>query len=52
MSGLSSISERLRTVLKDLERVTDDIEAIQSQADSVANDDFLTRTTAMPKNDP
>lgn len=52
MQELSSISERLRGVLKDLERVTDDIETIQAQAHIVANDDFLTRSTASPKNDP
>lgn len=51
MAELSNISEKLRNVLKDLEQVTDDIETIQAQAQSVSNDDFLTRETAAPKND-
>lgn len=48
MDDLSHISAILRAVLKDLEKVTDDLEAIQTQAHSIANDDFLTRP---PKGD-
>lgn len=45
MQDLSRISGKLREVLKDLEKVTDDLETIQTQANSIANDDFLTRQT-------
>ena len=48
---LQTVSARLRGVLKELEQVTDTIEAIQLQGDAVANDDFLTRSTALPEND-
>jgi archaellum component FlaC len=51
MQDLSRISALLRGVLGDLERVTDDIEAIQTQVDSVANDAFPIRTTARPEDD-
>lgn len=46
MHDLSHLSGKLREVLKDLEKVTDDLETIQAQAQSIANDDFLTRQTA------
>lgn len=49
MHDLTIISEKLRGVLAELERVTDDIEIIQMQVGSVANDDFLTRTSRTPR---
>lgn len=48
---LATISEKMRFVLKELELVTDGIEAIQLQSQAIANDDFLTRKTAAPEND-
>ena len=51
MVDVWSLSERLRNVLKDLEKITDDFETIQAQAQDAANDDFLTRQTATPQND-
>ena len=50
MHDLSHISGTLRAVLKDFEKVTDDLEAIQAQAHSIANDDFLTRTPSGENN--
>lgn len=51
MDDLTTISQRLHNVLKELERVTDDIDTIQMQMESVANDDFLTRDTDKTKKD-
>ena len=44
MTVITTISERLKKVLQDLEKTTNDIEAIQTQISAVANDDFLIRT--------
>lgn len=43
-----TISDRLKAVLRDLEKVTNDIEIIQAQVNAVANDDFLTRELNKP----
>lgn len=48
MTLIDNISVRLQNVLKDLEKVTGDIEVIQTQVRSVANDDFLTRDIHKP----
>ena len=48
MTVIATISDRLKTVLKDLEKVTNDIEIIQTQVSAVANDDFLTRDVNKP----
>lgn len=48
MTLIATISDRLRNVLKDLEKATNDIETIQRQIASAANDDFLTRDIDKP----
>ena len=48
MTVIANISDRLKAVLKDLEKMTSDIETIQAQVSAVANDDFLTRDINKP----
>jgi len=37
----TKLSDRLRTVLQDLQQITDAIEKVEVQTDSAANDDSL-----------
>lgn len=48
MTVIATISDKLKQVLRDLEKVTNDVETIQTQVQKVANDDFLTRTLNKP----
>ena len=48
MTAINTISDKLRQVLRDMEKMTNDIETIQAQVQTVANDDFLTRDIQKP----
>ncbi len=40
---LSTLSDRLRLILNELEKVTDAMEALERQKSTACNQDFLTR---------
>lgn len=42
MTDKATISDRLKQVLRDMEKMTNDIQTIQAQVSSAANNDFLT----------
>ena len=48
MTAIATVSEKLKQVLRDMEKMTNDIETIQAQVSAVANDDFLTRSLYKP----
>jgi division protein CdvB (Snf7/Vps24/ESCRT-III family) len=48
MTAINTISDKLKQVLRDMEKMTNDIETIQAQVQTVANDDFLTRDLQKP----